>query len=633
MSILKKIGLLTAKGCCFYPVSKDSAVLVGVKYKANNSVTIPERIGKYTVRGIDDPFSPGRIGDIFASLDEKSQFAIRKKLNDYQLLSKVSLSSLPSTVEYIGCSYWNRSSRYYMETLQIPSHVHYLRTLVIAAYVDTRIEIVFPSSLQYLGEVQAGTVSVEFCGPSCTTPPHLSLSDYLGKEMEGAPQIGNQAFAKCIKLYSVTLSKGQSRIGERAFAKTGLYSLDLVEGITHIGAGAFADCMSLGRINLPSSLTYLAPDAFKNCPQLGLTPTNREQLSRFPEAYQNMVEFWEKNVNAYIEAGNEYLYSKKLTIAKKKAAFEQYRRAIRMNPFNITAIYMLERLLLTSQVPNGDIIAKLPSLKAVLSEQGSLDILKYFNDTIDTLDNICVIISISDPEDIITQRHVYGLNRDQSAAASLLKFLLDAVQNHPKISGSALDEVFHITGLITYLSTRNNTPQSESQFLAQKRRHKKIFGKEMSSMDYQVGLSMNPDHLDRFDPICVLTSEHMMRHFRTALAKVNDGGFYDAEFWLELARTFNPGIQIPEEFTNMQSRCRKREEAAEWRARMRSIVFPAIPILPMPRYSYRDEDTFRMDELTSEYWSRVAAEKDAEWVNDMWRDLNASGFWDDKSWQ
>ncbi len=187
MGILKLIGLKTAKGCCFYPVSKDSAVLVGIKYKKGKSVSVPERIGKYTVRGIDDPFCSGCIGDAYASLDKKSQIAVKMKLNDYELLSQVKLSQLPPTVEYIGLLKF-RGCDFYQENVQIPSHVHYIRNLQITVFASVLTTIIFPGSLRYLGSVQSwGLTSIEFCGPNSNTPPHLRLSDYFGAEMKEVP--------------------------------------------------------------------------------------------------------------------------------------------------------------------------------------------------------------------------------------------------------------------------------------------------------------------------------------------------------------------------------------------------------------------------------------------------------------
>ncbi len=416
----------------------------------------------------------------------------------------------------------------------------------------------------------------------------------------------------------MTLPEGLTSIGVRAFAQSKLSSLTLPEGLSCIGSQAFADCPLLNKINLPTSLTCLAPDAFSNCPNLRLTPTVLEQLARFPEARRNIVPLWEKSVLAYVEAGDKLLLHEKVTMADKKAAYEQYRRALSLDPFHMPAIYMLGQLLLSYQVPNGNIVSDLKDLQNFLSEQASLEALEFLNSTLSMLDNVCVILS--DPEDIITQRQVYGLNCDQSAATSLLEFLLDALEKHPKISDFARHEIFSVAKWIIIIPTRNKDRQSEKQFSMQKKRYNKIFGTA-------------PDDIGISNPISMLTSESMMCHFRKAMAKEKDEGFYDAEFWLGLARIFNPNIQIPKEFTQMQSRHRAKEETEKWQERMATVVFPPNPILPMPHYNYCEENSFKMNDLVSEYWADVAAQKEADAIESLWGDLSDGGFWDDTSWQ
>lgn len=792
MGGLASIGLQTAKDCCFYPVSSDSAVLVGIKRKKSKPVAIPARIGKRTVRGIDDPFCPGRIGDAFSALDEKSQLAVKKKLEPYQLLSRVDMGLLPDTVEYIGQFYHNSSS----STLTIPSHIHYIRNL----YVDTlTYELILPASLRFLGKTEGYKLSrLQYSAPACVTAPHLRLSDYLGYEVEEVPQIGDGAFTKCDRLstldlgdhierigedamppysskpkdylfnpgqvytlhiprqlrqvnleefraavvkelhypqdltetlrhkkltiqniqnliiedlgaleqYIQLLAQGENpeefpdkclyhlircaqyitipqilrripdglfakasnllqvnigtkrepayntfltldegveeigneafygcdrlrlnplpkslrRIGDRAFTGCDPLVLSLPEGLTHVGAQAFAGCSKLKSINLPTTLTHLAPDAFHNCSNLRLTPENLEQLARFPELQKSLVSAWEQRVQSFKKAGDKLLFKKNVTMADKQAAYEQYRQALELNPFHTSTIYMLDQLLLSCQVPHGITAVELLRLRKHLQEQNSLDALEYFDGTLSMLDSMCIILS--DPDDIITQRLVYGLNCDQGAAAGLLEFLLDAVEKHPKITGTARYLLHHITGQLIYCPTRNKDSDTEEWFQSQVARHNQILGKA----------NCLPE---KYSVICKLTSESLMSHFHRAMTLPSEMGFYDAEFWLELARTFNPKVQIPEEFTKIQNRLQASAEAKKWRAKMDAIVFPPEPILPPPSYtSQRDEEeSARLNELVSEYWAEQAAKQAAAEIESLWGDLAGIGFWDDTSWQ
>lgn len=41
--------------------------------------------------------------------------------------------------------------------------------------------------------------------------------------------------------------------------------IDIPEGVTHIGAAAFAGCIKLTNIEIPQGVTYIAKQAFENC--------------------------------------------------------------------------------------------------------------------------------------------------------------------------------------------------------------------------------------------------------------------------------------------------------------------------------------------------------------------------------
>lgn len=626
MGILKKIGLRTAKGCCFYPVSKDSAVLVAMKDKQGTSLTIPKRIGKYTVRGIDDPFCPGRIGDAYAALSQRGRLAVNKKLFGYKLLSEVNVNLLPSTVEYIGFTKFYGHD-FGAEEIRIPPHVRYIRSMKLPEAAKTPTPLTVPYCLRYLGNVEAPLTmgyslgsyyALAFYTQCAGEVPHLRLSDYLGYEVEEIPQIANNAFAKCNNLMHATIPKEITRIGAGAFANTSLYTLSLPEGLTHIDSAAFANCSALNEINLPQSLIELASDAFLNCPRLRLTPPLLEKLASFPLARDNMIPTWEKAVKAHVDAGDEILFGKHLTPYGKLQAYDQYFQALRLDPFHLPAVEMLNPLVLSYRIPNGSVVKSMMDLREYLTEHNSHDAVSFLDSTFVMLDSVCTILS--DPEDIITQRHVYGLNCDQGAAGMLLHFLMDAIESHPRISGAARDRISKITAWILTYPTRNRDPETEKEFARQKRRHAEMFGSAINAMK-------------RSNPISDLNSEHLLSLFREEMEKPNDAGVYDAEFWLELARTFNPKVEIPEKFTKMQARCRKKEEAEKWKARMQAITFPEEPILPTPSFTRFEESSFEMSDTLSEYWAGVAAKAEAEAIESLWCGLADIGFWDDTSWQ
>ncbi|MCR5508965.1 MAG: leucine-rich repeat domain-containing protein [Lachnospiraceae bacterium] len=88
----------------------------------------------------------------------------------------------------------------------------------------------------------------------------------------GILRIGNRVFYKDSSLGSVTLPSGLKSIGDFAFARSGLESIDIPEGTEEIGYAAFYNCGSLNDVNIPSSVRSIELGAFDGTPWLSSTP-------------------------------------------------------------------------------------------------------------------------------------------------------------------------------------------------------------------------------------------------------------------------------------------------------------------------------------------------------------------------
>lgn len=83
---------------------------------------------------------------------------------------------------------------------------------------------------------------------------------------EGVEIIAERAFAECMKIISVKLPSSLKAIRQEAFEGCyGLISIAIPEGVESIGRRAFSDCFSLTEITLPSSLKELSEESFCNC--------------------------------------------------------------------------------------------------------------------------------------------------------------------------------------------------------------------------------------------------------------------------------------------------------------------------------------------------------------------------------
>lgn len=85
----------------------------------------------------------------------------------------------------------------------------------------------------------------------------------------GVTGISDDAFSKCENLSgALSLPDSVARLGEGAFAGSGLTSADLPDGLTEIGRKAFENCESLTSVSLPKNLTEIPRQMFAGCRSL-----------------------------------------------------------------------------------------------------------------------------------------------------------------------------------------------------------------------------------------------------------------------------------------------------------------------------------------------------------------------------
>ena len=104
---------------------------------------------------------------------------------------------------------------------------------------------------------------------------------------EGVISIGEEAFADCKSLASVTIPDSVTSIGEAAFVGCdSLTSVTIPDGVTSIGDNAFVGCTSLTSVTIPDSVTSIGDYAFCNCSSLtsvdipdGVTSIGRRAFS------------------------------------------------------------------------------------------------------------------------------------------------------------------------------------------------------------------------------------------------------------------------------------------------------------------------------------------------------------------
>ena len=103
-----------------------------------------------------------------------------------------------------------------------------------------------------------------------TTPWYVFRSLIRQVELpEGLSAIGCGAFAHCDSLQELTLPRGLESVGDYAFSDcSGLSELTLPQGLESVGSYTFSDCIALSEINLPDSVASIGDSAFADCDSL-----------------------------------------------------------------------------------------------------------------------------------------------------------------------------------------------------------------------------------------------------------------------------------------------------------------------------------------------------------------------------
>lgn len=204
-----------------------------------------------------------------------------KKIGTYAFCSCRYLNdiNIPNTVTEIGKQSFHGTgyySAYYTDqflTIELPPG---LKKIGIGAFYSSGLKgITLPEGLETIG---AYTFCTSLFLEKVVLPSTL-------KEIE------NAAFAECLALNDIKIPDGVTSIGEYAFLRSSIASIDIPDSVTSLGASVFdgchnltdaqigtgitelpdsvfADCTSLANVTLPDGLVTIGPSAFEECAAL-----------------------------------------------------------------------------------------------------------------------------------------------------------------------------------------------------------------------------------------------------------------------------------------------------------------------------------------------------------------------------
>ena len=132
--------------------------------------------------------------------------------------------------------------------------------------------------MRLLAATAGGTVEIAGM-PSPKPEGALAIPEKLGGRIVAS--IGDEAFADCGELTSVTIPVGVTSIGEEAFARCRwLEDITLPFGVTTIEEYAFFCCSGLKAVSIPGSVASIGRNAFYDCDGLTVTRENGVTIIR-----------------------------------------------------------------------------------------------------------------------------------------------------------------------------------------------------------------------------------------------------------------------------------------------------------------------------------------------------------------
>lgn len=176
--------------------------------------------------------------------------------------------SLPNSLKELGS--WAFADCEQLKAITIPDGVTKMGESVFWDCKNLE-HVVIPASVTTFTDIRT-MYEIGFGQPVFQGCKKLTSAGPLGSgcaiEFGWTGQIPEKAFLGCSTLEQITFPEGATKIGDAAFAYTGLSTLTVPNTVTSIEEEAFYGCHKLETLNLPASVVRIGKDAFRDCESL-----------------------------------------------------------------------------------------------------------------------------------------------------------------------------------------------------------------------------------------------------------------------------------------------------------------------------------------------------------------------------
>jgi len=270
-----------AEGEIVYPATYNDGTHGELPVAPNGLNVVGNSLGSFDFLGIES-------GSAYKLKNEKitsvvvSEGITELQTGAFAVLTKLENVVLPSTLKYIGAAAFACCDS--LTQISLPDGLEVIdakknSSYYIGAFVGSKnlSSIIIPKSVKSIGEDAFAKCkkldTLTFAqGSQCTKIGYEAFYDSGLKSIvlpDSITSIGNDTFFGCTSLTSVTIPEGMKSIGYRAFSGcTGLTSIAIPESVTSIRWSAFSGCTSLTSVTIPESVTIIESGTFSGCTSL-----------------------------------------------------------------------------------------------------------------------------------------------------------------------------------------------------------------------------------------------------------------------------------------------------------------------------------------------------------------------------